>query len=574
MYHDFILHTICHYLKRAGKISKDKHFNKMERLPQPVQKVLQQLQKVAFDGLVEDKIVFTMDDLPDMCKDDPTCYGLLQCTECYSAIDVGLRTRSFNFLHLGIQEYFAADYVASLTENKVNALLQETFCVNDSGHDADNKCVRLANMWILYCGIVGHYDNNHAVSTAMERFLHTYTNHLPDEHVQYRDPLCCGSDSDLYWSIVKSLSKESEVTDPKLVGVQAISKDFPSSIQKNDDYKPTMISSAILNDRVKVLYLFQCFQEANDDKMCQVLLNLFDDDEIDLSNHRLLPYQVVSLGFFLSLSCRKWKKLDLRSCHIGDHGMSLLCHYLCGDKDKDTKQMIIAEIILEHNDLTRASSPFIANIISYLHPRVLRLGYNSSCFAHEISTAITTSTVKVLGLISSKINTKELELLLYVIPYVCVLNLRSNRLGDEGAQLLSEGIKNTCTLKVLDVSYCGIYSKGVISLAGALSCNNTLQILSLDGNLLSLYAATKIAEAIKVNYTLKELYIESKSTQDMQLCLVILESLHHNHTITMLRLPDPYQEEVQAINDFRKLLKIDKLVVQYSMVVGDACSDV
>ena len=92
-------------------MAADKHIIKMGHLPQPAQQAVQQLQKVAFDGLVEDKIVFTIDDLPDMCMDDPTCYGLLQSVECYCSDKIGTPTKSFNFLHLGIQEYFAAKYM-------------------------------------------------------------------------------------------------------------------------------------------------------------------------------------------------------------------------------------------------------------------------------------------------------------------------------------------------------------------------------------------------------------------------------------------------------------------------------
>ena len=57
----------------------------------------QQLEKTAFDGLVEDKMVFTVEELPVLCKDDPTSYGLLQSTECYSAEEIGTPTQSFNF---------------------------------------------------------------------------------------------------------------------------------------------------------------------------------------------------------------------------------------------------------------------------------------------------------------------------------------------------------------------------------------------------------------------------------------------------------------------------------------------
>ena len=173
MYASFILHTICHYLKRIGKIPEDLVINKLEQFPPVVCIALQDMQKTAFDGLVKGKIVFTVEELPLFCWHDPTCYGLLQSTECYSAEEIGTPTQSFNFLHLGIQEYFAAKYVTTLPEDEVYTLLKESFIVNtrDSNsnfrHDIrnfffnfgnisnwpDSKSVRLSNMWILYCGI-------------------------------------------------------------------------------------------------------------------------------------------------------------------------------------------------------------------------------------------------------------------------------------------------------------------------------------------------------------------------------------------------------------------------------------
>ena len=160
MYANFILHTICHYLKRVGKIPEDLIINKLEQFPPVVCIALQDLQKTAFDGLVKDKIVFTVKELPVFCWHDPTCYGLLQSTECYSAEEIGIPTQSFNFLHLGIQEYFAAKYVTTLPEDEVYTLLKESFIVSDTRHNhifnisnLDSKSVRLSNMWILYCGI-------------------------------------------------------------------------------------------------------------------------------------------------------------------------------------------------------------------------------------------------------------------------------------------------------------------------------------------------------------------------------------------------------------------------------------
>ena len=85
MYETFILHTICRHLKKAGKIANDANITQLENFQQPlIFGALKQLQCVAFDGLVNDKIVFTIEELPILCKDEPTCYGLLQSTECYS----------------------------------------------------------------------------------------------------------------------------------------------------------------------------------------------------------------------------------------------------------------------------------------------------------------------------------------------------------------------------------------------------------------------------------------------------------------------------------------------------------
>ena len=70
-------------------------------------------------------MIFGVNDLPEMCRDDPTCYGLLQSVQCYCSDDVGTTTNSLNFLHLEMQEYFAAKYVATLADDKVYSLMFE-----------------------------------------------------------------------------------------------------------------------------------------------------------------------------------------------------------------------------------------------------------------------------------------------------------------------------------------------------------------------------------------------------------------------------------------------------------------
>ena len=452
MYESFILHTICRHLKRLGDTPNNTKVTQIENFPQPVCEVLQQLQEVAFHGLVKDKIVYTIEELPVLCKDDPTCYGLLQSTECYSAEEIGTPTQSFNFLHLGIQEYFAAKYVAKLPEDEVYTLLKESFIVTD--RNPDSKSVRLSNMWILYCGITSgqcktlrHYlttygkpDPPHRTLTPMlspttsmisqvfdplqpssinlsyhpltpptqpaySRYpltpsrgqhitsypqphhlptvyhpyqqqqqlvqypYHPMTNPLLSCHTRSHDPM--SHPITMYTPTMTHLhSSHDQMVTPPAVAEQQYNSHVLSSGHTTNDWSSDQrisntgtITKDILKDPVKVLYLFQCFQEAQDNVLCEVLSKSFDDGVVSISGHILSPHQVVSLGFFLSRSHRKWKELNLIGCRIRDRGMSILHQYLCGDK---ANKQEVTKSNLSSNDLTGASSHLIADIISQL----------------------------------------------------------------------------------------------------------------------------------------------------------------------------------------------------------------
>ena len=451
MYASFILHTICHYLKRAGKIPEDKVINKLEQFPPVVYIALQDLEKTAFDGLVRDKIVFTVEELPVLCKDDPTCYGLLQSTECYSAEEIDTPTQSFNFLHLGIQEYFAAKYITTLPEEEVYTLLKESFIVTDYDPNPDSMSVRLSGMWILYCGIT------RGQCKTLRHYL-------------------------------------------KITG--------PSQQQSTSDqriYITRTISQDILMDPVKVLYLFQCFQEAQDNELSEVFSKSFDSGKINISKNRLLPHQVVSLGFFLSRSHWKWKELNLWQCDIGNHGMSIIHQYLCGDK---TSKQEITEIILSRNDLTGASSHLIADIISHLQSHTLWLDDNSITNVRDISTAvINTSTVKVLHMWNNGLIAQEAVAISDMMICLEELNISKNEFGDHGAELLSEGITNSKTLRILQINDNNIGPSGTTAIANALTINTSLQQLNISYNNIGPSGTTAIAYALTTNTSLQQLNI-------------------------------------------------------------------
>ena len=257
---------------------------------------------------------------------------------------------------------------------------------------------------------------------------------------------------------------------------------------------------------------------------CCTVSKSFDNGVIDISNlsaHSLLPYQVVSLGYFLSTADhQKLKELNLSICHIGDHGMSILHQYLCVNKADTTE---ILEINLSDNNLTGASSPLIADMISHLRIHTLLLHNNKITNVRDIATAVISSfTVKVLtmSLDENYITAQEVGAVsdmmicleeLYISRNVAVNDLtdpkscHSCQFGsDFGAEVLPEGIKNTKTLRVLHINNIGI--SGITTITNALVNNSSLEELNFNDN-------DKFA-------------------------IKMVRSLHHSNTICKFELPN------------------------------------
>ena len=270
---------------------------------------------------------------------------------------------------------------------------------------------------------------------------------------------------------------------------------------------------------------------------------------IDISTNSLLPPQVESLELYLSKSHhRKWKEFNLSTCHIGDHGMSILHQYLCGNR---ADKLEITEINLSENNLTGASSPLIADIITHLQVHVLWLHNNDITNVRDISTAvIASSTVKVLSLNDNYITAQEAVAIsdmmicleeLYISNNILNRKLMFGKLskgiGDRGAELLSKGITNTKSLRVLHVADNNIGPSGAIAIANALVNNTSLEELNMNhNNEFGIDGAEAIAKAITNNKTLKKLLLYGDFRMNDNEAMMIRRSLDHNNTIIKLDL--------------------------------------
>ena len=148
MNESFIIHTVYRYLKRY-KPSSLEVLNKLSDLPKPILTVIHKMSKIAFKGLQENKLVFTLDEIKEMCpniNDTPGAingFGLLQTVQHYPQEGAG-ETASFNFLHYTMQEFLAAFHVFTLSNKEQSSLMEKTFWSE-----------RFNFMWMMYVGIVG-----------------------------------------------------------------------------------------------------------------------------------------------------------------------------------------------------------------------------------------------------------------------------------------------------------------------------------------------------------------------------------------------------------------------------------
>ena len=273
------------------------------------------------------------------------------------------------------------------------------------------------------------------------------------------------------------------------------------------------ISQNILWDHAKVLYLFECFQEAQDNQLCKDLLQMtFKDDCIDLEDQVLHPHHIASLGLFLSESKHKWNSLNLAGCYLEDEGFDELHYHLCVETNKSA----VEEFNVSDNYLTEKSSSLLADIISQLQSSHVDLSGNriGSAGLNGIFSIVTTvSTVKALyaEMIGIKMNDTALdkEIICNMMSSLTQLHIGRNRLYDKGAELLAEGLVNSSSLQTLSVHSSNICSKGAIALANALSKNTSLERLFLNSNGIDDDGAVAIANVlVKDNRSLMFLNVE------------------------------------------------------------------
>ena len=115
LYTELCLCLLSRYLKTVEDPMADNLPDQLKDISEPLYAQLVCLGKLAFEGRVNDQVIFNQ--LPKDCSE----LGLLNsCTELY-----GRKRKTYNFFHLTLQEYFGAFYISQLPGDRQQKLFAE-----------------------------------------------------------------------------------------------------------------------------------------------------------------------------------------------------------------------------------------------------------------------------------------------------------------------------------------------------------------------------------------------------------------------------------------------------------------
>ena len=547
MNESFIIHTIYRYLKRH-KLTSLGVINKLSNLPEPVLNVIHKISQVAFKGLQENQLVFTLDEITKVCPDINNTpgaingFGLLQTVQHYPQEGAG-ETASFNFLHYTMQELLAAFHVSTLSDEEQSLLMEKKFW-ND----------RFNFMWMMYVGIVG------TKSKLFNDFISKGNVYKKKSGIRVSSEIQKDKRKRLHvFQCYTEANNKAEVPDI----IASMFKDGKvkiTDITLLPNYISSLVSFFSLSSvNLKILKINIC--NYGDIGMNILEQYITDSKEttstleyVDLMENNSSPWNVY---------CAVIKQCSVSNLTLcGDYGMeefavnmdnclsvntALRSLTLC---EIGNTGMIIIKTLLTNNKLLHLDELNLSwkNISS-------KATDNSNVLLHTkfpLSNEMTDSRAVIVNILWDGTNNSTPD----------SLNLSGQCEGD-GVPFIAFGLYNNRTIRTLDISNNNIRYLEAQEIARALHENQTLQTLNISCNNLQVDGAKAMAEALHENQTLKTLNISSNNIQ-VYGAKVMAKALLENKALQYLDISNSniLDNGVIAISEcIKKNSKLQELVI-------------
>ena len=418
----FICLTICRHLAKNGH-SLNNTITDLTHLPDPYNKVIQQLSKLSLEAFNDKKLDFTLDEIKAACPDIETIpgaingFGLLQAVQHFGLTG---KTVTFSFLHLSIQEFLAAYYITCLPPNNELKILKSKFWSDDH-----------SNVFAMYIALTkGQRPSfKQFLKPSLGQWLKGCLTGTKVANRFINDKLKC-------FYLFRRFFE---------AGDEEISRSIEDKITSKD--KIICINDNYVVDYDSIIYT----------------LSLSD---------------VECVAFFLTHSLHmQWKEINLQGCYIQDHGIQIL------NRGLTNFNVVITRLVLSHNGLTESSSSDIRDITIRCKVKELDIGGNSRVGEDEKLYSIIydpSSMLKVLRICSANLSSSaaiKLFTLLSEGNKLSELQISNNNITDEVYNAVINLMEKTVSLVSLAMYWNPISRECKQQIIGAFKYYNTISYL-------------------------------------------------------------------------------------------------
>ena len=582
MNESFILHTIYRHLKRH-RVLPTGSVKKLANVPEPVLDVVYKLSKLAFNGLQENKLVFTFDEVKAVCPHvDETVgaingFGLLQAVQHYPSEGAGTTT-SLNFLHYTMQEFLSALHVSNLPPEQQSSLMKKTFW---DGH--------YNFMWMMFVGIVGiesdifvnfvskgkEYKNKIGIRMTenilsdKRKRLHVFQCYMeakssadaPDvisdmfkdgkinikgvkllpHHIS--SLMTYVSNSSMRWHTLQL--NQCNITD---IGMSVLEQFISENVTfgyvdlRDNNSSPWGVYCAIIR-YCSVDSLTLCGDKGIEDYVNEIKDCLLRKTKlISIKLYYITDIGAINIAEAIQMNSTL-QNINISYSYISTQGFLYL---LKAFKNNCTLQVVD----ITHNNFTRSGFTSIKQCIENLqHPIQIIASWNEINEGGKLVAKIFTSrdpgNIKEdvwsfcecdgdhLVMCLSECLKEDHSVKKVDLNYNDLS--RTNKITKEGAIKITEAIKVNKTVRELQLGGNNISNDGAATISDALKSNDSLQILDISFNQINGEGAIKVAEAIKVNKTLLKLDMCRNKISDDG-AAAISDALKSNNSLQILNI--------------------------------------
>ena len=439
-----------------------------ENLPDVVKADFKRLGEIAFIGLIEGRLIFESREVQ----------GLEDCGLLHRLRDLNPQRpfenpeAQFCFMHLTIQEFFAAMHV---TDSMMNGEKGPEFV-----HD------RIRQRWHTWHVVLQFLAG--LLSKREASLTHIFVDALPLSTERFNER-----------------EREAEFDDDD-------DEVFDSNVRR------TLIFWPLKTDRDFVVSLSMCLYEINvDDPILQTKLRQIGFNAADFGDCQLKPVECVGVVNLLE-SQKELISLDLNNCDLVSLGCKQIRLLL---ESSDNK---LRRLNLSNNRIEDEGVKYLAEALTHSNCKLNNINLSKNFISDEgvkhLAEALTQSNCKLnsLNLSSGNIGKEGVMYLAEVLTHcnckLNSLNLSGNYISDDGATYLANALtEGNCKLNNLDLSFGNLSLEGVKHLAKALTDSSCkLNSLNLSGNTISEEGVKHLTEALTHrNSKLKSLTLSSQS---------------------------------------------------------------